>query len=153
MNRNNYQLGSNDFILNEKADDLMNNICFLANERNYHNHFPMFSTIDFNGIDEDELIMHVEALEKIHKQVKADNGVLHHHAHLYLLDQNNKGLFVIYHNDTCYGDEPVTSAPITSGRSPLEALKNAWKQWSIPPVLVLNADYYIRNITIGRVIE
>ena len=148
MNRNNYQLNSSDFILNERADNLMNNICFLANERNYKNHFPLFSTINFQGIDEEELIQHIEELEQIHSDVIFLDGSLPHKAHPYLLDEDCK----IYHNDTEYGTDINNSAPICGGKTPIEALKIAWKKWSIPPVLILNADYYVPGVSISEVI-
>ena len=145
MNSNGYRLGSGDLLLDEKAEHLMDNITFLSNERNYSKKFPLFSTIDYNGVDEDELIMHIEDLEKIYKKCNR----LHHKAHLYLLDEDNR----IYHNDTEYGTDINNSAPITSGKTPLEALVNAWKNWSIPPVLILNADYYCPGVGINEVVE
>ena len=148
VNRNNYQLGSNDFILNEKADDLMNNICFLGNERVYAKRFPLFSTIKYDDIDEDELIMHIEELEKLYSQVKP----IHHHAHLYVLS-NDGEWFHVYPNDTQYGTEPITSAPVSGGRTALEALVNAWKIWSIPPVLVLNSNHYCPNVSISTILK
>ena len=145
MNRNNYQLGSGDIVLDEKANHLMDNITFLSNERNYSRRFPMFSTIEYSGVDEDELIMHIEDLEKIYQKTNTH----HHQAHLYLLDSDCR----IYHNDTEYGTDINNSAPICGGKTPLEALKNAWKLWSIPPVLVMNSQYYCPGITINEVVE
>ena len=145
MNRNNYQLGSQDKILNKKADDLMDNICFLANERTYNKRFPEFSTIEYNGVDEEELIDAIQDLETIHKQA----GSVHHKAHPYLLSVDCK----VYHNDTEYGTDINNSAPICGGKNPLEALKNAWGKWSIPPVLILNSEHYIPGITIMDVVE
>ena len=145
MNSNGYQLGSGDVVLDSKADHLMDNITFLSNERNYHNRFPMFSTIDYNGVDEDELIMHIEDLEKIYKQCNS----FHHKAHLYLLDDDCK----VYHNDTEYGTDISNSAPICGGETPFHALQNAWRKWSIPPVLILNADFFCPGVGINEVVE
>ena len=148
MNRNNYQLGSNDPALNNKADDLMKNICFLANERNYFNHFPSFSTIDYNSMDEDELIQDIIRLETVYAEAGKHT---HHKAHLYVLEENN-GKFRILHNDTEYGTDDLTSAPVCGGKTALEALENAWRKWSIPPVLILNAEYYEPYVGIAEVI-
>jgi len=146
MNRNNYQLGSQDKILNKKADHIMDNICFLSNERNYNKRFPEFSTIEYNGVDEEELIDAIQDLETIHKQAGKN---VHHKAHPYLLDVDCK----VYHNDTEYGTDINNSAPICGGKNPLEALKNAWEKWSIPPVLILNSEYYCPGVTIMDVVE
>ena len=148
MNRDDYQLGSDDFILNEKADDLMNNICFLGNERIYAKRFPLFSTIKYDDIDEDELIMHIEELEKIYSQVNPT----HHRAHPYVLSDNS-GWFHVFHNDTEYGTDINNSAPIAGGKTPIEALKNAWKVWSIPPVLVLNSSHYCPDVSISNILR
>ncbi|MBR0059343.1 MAG: hypothetical protein IJP99_08450 [Methanobrevibacter sp.] len=145
MNSNNYQLGSGDFLLDEKAEHLMDNITFLSNERNYAKRFPMFSTIDYNGVDEDELVMHIEDLEKVY--AKAEKT--HHKAYLYVLDEDCK----VYHNDTEYGTDINNSAPICGGRTPMEALVNAWRNWSIPPVLILNSDFFCPGVGINEVVE
>lgn len=145
MNRNTYKLGSKDFTLNERADALMDTIVFLGNERNYHHHFPLFSTIEYSDVDEDELIGSIIKLETIYAEARGD---VHHKAHPYLLDSDNR----VYHNDTEFGTDINNSAPVCGGSTPLEALKNAWKKWSIPPVLILNADYYCPNISIVEVI-
>ena len=145
MNRNNYQLGSSDKLLNLKADKLMEKITFLANERNFHNRFPSFSTIEYTSVDEDELIEAIIDLETVY--AAADR--LHHKSHLYVLDDDLR----IYHNDTEYGDEPITSAPITKGLTPFQALCNAWKLWSIPPVLILGADYYVSGVDITTILR
>ena len=144
MNSNNYQLGSSDKLLNLKAERLMENITFLANERVYANRFPTYSTIDYNGVDEEELIESIINLETVY----AEADKLHHKSHLYLIDSDCR----IYHNNTEYGTDINNSAPITGGRNPLDALINAWKYWSIPPVLVLNADYYVPGVDITRIL-
>lgn len=149
MNSNGYHLGSGDFLLDEKANHLMDNITFLSNERNYAKRFPMFSTIDYNGVDEDELIMHIEDLEEVYVKARQKNKYLPHKAHLYLLDDD----FKVYHNDTEYGTDINNSAPICGGKTPFEALQNAWRKWSIPPVLILNAEYYCPGVGIGEVVE
>lgn len=142
VNRNNYRLTSNDFGLNQEADKLMEVICFLSNERVYKDHFPLFSTIKYNGVDETELIEAIEDLERIYKKT----DVLHQKAHLYVLMDDCK----IYHNTEC-GTDLITTAPICKGDTPLEALKNAWEKWSIPPVLILNADYHVPDVNIHTV--
>lgn len=144
MNRDRYKLGSKDILLDLEAEGLMEDITFLANERNYHNRFPMFSTIDYSDIEETTLIEKIIKLETVY----AKAGRVHHKAHPYFLDSDNR----IYHNDTEYGDEINNSAPICGGKTPLDALKNAWKKWSIPPVLILNAEYYVPNVGIVEVI-
>ena len=150
MNRNNYEIKTGDIILDEKAEHIMNNLCFLANERNYYYHFPEFSTIEFNGVDEEELIMHIEDLEKVYNKA----GTLNHKAYLYLMDVDNvNGGFKIYHNDTIYGTDINNSAPVAGGEDPLSALRNAWDKWSIPPVLILNANFYMPGVTISEVVE
>lgn len=156
MNRNNYQLGSQDKILNKKADDLMDNICFLANERNYNKRFPEFSTIEYNGVDEEELIDAIQDLEDIYREAtKISNyGYLHHKAHPYYLSYSRADdYYDIYPNNTEYGTDQNFSAPIIGGKTALQALQNAWKNWSIPPVLILNSEYYIPGITIMDVVE
>lgn len=148
MNRNNYQLGSDDVSLNIKADALMDKIVFLGNERNYFNHFPSFSTIDYSDADEDELIRDIISLETVYAEARTS----HPKSKLYVLDETADGKFRILHNDTKYVDEPITSAPVCGGKTPLDALKNAWKNWSIPPVLILNSEFYCPYIGIAEVI-
>ncbi len=151
MNRNNYSLGIKDVVLQKKVDYLMDNIVFLSNERVYNKHFPSFATIEFTDVDEDELVQHIEELETIYTKLRNEDvhGLLHHKAYLYILDEDMK----IYHNDLEYGVGIITSAPVTGGKNPKEALKNAWEKWSIPPVLIMNSNYYCPGITIGDVIE
>ena len=149
MNRNNYQLGSGSFELNEKADKLMEVICFLGNERVYMKSFPEYSTIKYCGIDETELIEAIEDLEKVYAKIGDDH---HHKAHTHYLSYNRiDDYYRIYPNDTEYGTDLNTSAPISGGKTPLEALQNAWKSWSIPPVLILNAQYYVPGVDIHAV--
>ena len=157
MDRNNYQLCSNSCInkieLDQKADRLMDNIIFLSNERNYAKSFPQYSTIDYSSIDEEELIMHIEELEKLYKEAKEQSkwGYLHNNAHPYLVQWNMDAKeYQVHPNEGC-GTDQITSAPITTGKTALNALINAWKMWSIPPVLVLNADYYVPGISISEV--
>ena len=154
MESNNYQLGSKNPELNDKAQDLIQVITFLSNERVYHNHFPTFATIDYNDIDEQDLIEAIGDLEKVYTNARSldVHNLLHHKAYLYVLEETFQG-FRILHNDTEYGDEPLTSAPVTGGETALDALKNAWKKWSIPPVLIMNSNYYCPNITIQEVVE
>ena len=155
MNRNNYQLGSTP-VLNEKAEDLMNTICFLSNERVYFNSFPNFSTIEYTDIDENELLQAIEDLEDIYREAVniSKYGYLHHRAHPYYLEYHRfEDEWDIHPNDTEYGTDQNFSAPICSGKTALSALKNAWKMWSIPPVLILNSEYYIPGVSIGDVIE
>ena len=153
MNRDNYRLTAHDAVLNQDADKLMEVICFLSNERVYTNRFPSFSTINYNGIDETELIEAIEDLEKLYAKAKEVEpfGILHHHSHLYYLEETSNG-FTVWHNDTKYGsDGGSTSAPVCRGKTAIDALKNAWKLWSIPPVLISNSDYYVPNVDIHTV--
>lgn len=147
MNRNNYRLGSEDTALNIKAENLIENICFLSNERTYSLHFPSFSTIKYDAINEEELIEDIIELETVYAKAKRT----HHKAHLYVLEDMG-GAFRLMHNDTEYGDEPITSAPICRGKTPLDVLKYAWRHWSIPPVLVMNADYYVPGVDITTIL-
>lgn len=149
MNRNNYRLTKNPTELSREADRLMEIITFLSNERVYKTSFPSFSTIKYDGIDETELIEAIEDLENIYKKAKkqAPYNILHHNAHLYALDEYNDR-FRVYHN-VPYGDD--YGAPIASGKTPLKALQNAWKNWSIPPVLILNSEHYVPDVDIHMV--
>ena len=152
MNTNQYKLGTKNTALNEKADFLVRNITFLANERVYHKRFPAFSTIKYTGLDEDELIMHIEDLEKIYNVARkeTDFGLLHHHAHPYiLLDEG--GHYHIYHNTKC-GTDPITTSPIAGGATALQALCNAWKVWSIPSVLIQNSKHYCPGANINKIL-
>lgn len=154
MNSNNYQLGTNNATLNDKADYLVKNITFLSNERVYAKRFPSFSSIKYDALDEEELIMHIEDLEKIYNVARrqTDFGLLHQRAHLYFLNKEGD-YFHIYHNTEC-GTDANDNAPIAGGKTAFEALCNAWKTWSIPPVLILNSKHYcpganITTITAG----
>lgn len=147
MNRNNYLLGSGDAALNIEAENLMEDICFLSNERTYSMHFPSFSTIKFDDMDEDELIDNIIELETVYAKATR----LHHKAHLYVLEDIG-GAFRLMHNDTEYGDEEITSAPICRGKTPLDVLKYAWRHWSIPPILVKNSKYYCPTVGITEVL-
>ena len=141
--------------LNQKADHLMDNIIFLSNERNYSKSFPQYSTIEYSSIDEDELIMHIEELEKIYKEAKKLSkwGYLHNNAYPYLIQWNmDEQEYQVHPNGGC-GTDPITSAPITSGRTLLDALCNAWKLWSIPPVLILNAQHYMPGVDITTILK
>lgn len=154
MNRNGYKLTNQDAFLNEKACDLMDTICFLSNERTYHLHFPLFSTIEYTDVEEQELLENIIRLETIYAEAKgaSDYGILHHKSHLYYLDKNGDG-YAVYHNDKEYcSDGPSTSAPVCHGKTPMDTLQNAWKKWSIPPVLILNADFYVEHVSIAEVI-
>ena len=146
MNRNNYRLTPNNAVLNERADALMNIITFLSNERVYKKSFPQFSTIRYDGIDETELIEAIEDLEKVYSKAER----LHHKAHLCILNER-EGRFKIYGNDTEYGTDQNNCPPLCGGATALEALKNAWRNWSIPPILILNADYYVPGVDIHTV--
>ena len=149
MNSNHYQLGTKNAALNDKADYLVRNITFLANERVSHKRFPVFSTIEYSELDEDELIMHIEDLEKVYNRARKEtDGLLHHRAHPYLLEKEGD-YYHVYHNDTKYGTDPNDNAPIAGGATAFQALCNAWKVWSIPSVLIKNSSYYCpaANIT------
>ena len=147
MHSNTYCLGSGNIALDNKADDLMMNITFLSNERVHHFRFPCFSNIDYNGIDESDLIDHIKELEKVHKEAEH----LHHRAHPYVLEHAGyEDRFIIRHNTPC-GTDQNDNAPITGGCTPLKALQHAWELWSIPPVLILNAEYYCPGTTIDDV--
>ena len=107
MNRNNYQLGSGSFELNEKADKLMEVICFLGNERVYAKRFPEYSTIKYCGIDETELIEAIEDLEKVYAKIGDDH---HHKAHTHYLSYNKiDDYYRIYPNNTEYGTDLNTT--------------------------------------------
>lgn len=151
MNSNNYQLTRNNTELNKKADDLMQIITFLSNERVYNRRFPEHSTIEYNELDEEELIEAIEDLEKIYKQVGTH---YHHRSHLYVLTYNRvNDLYRVYHNPD-YGTDPITDPPITGGKTAMDALVNAWDTWSIPPVLILNSKYYTGEaVSIRSVVE
>ena len=153
MNTNQYQLGTNNTALNEKADYLVRNITFLANERVYHKRFPAFSSIKYNALDEDELIMHIEDLEKLYNVARkeTDFGLLHHRAHPYILNEHD-GWFHIYPNDTKYGTDANDNAPIAGGKTAFQALCNAWKIWSIPSVLILNSRHYCPGADIKQIL-
>ena len=149
MNTNQYKLGTNNPSLNAKADFLVRNITFLANERVYHKRFPAFSSIKYCELDEEELLMHIEDLERVYNVAReeTDFGLLHQQAHPYiLLDEG--GYYHIYHNTKC-GTDPIDDAPIAGGATPFQALCNAWKVWSIPSVLIQNSKHYCpgANIT------
>ena len=58
----------------------------------------------------------------------------------------------VYHNSRC-GTDPITSPPITSGKTALDALTNAWKIWSIPPVIIENALYYVPDVNINMILR
>jgi len=146
MNRNNYQLGSDNAQLNARADRLMNNITFLSNERTYAQRFPSYSSINYNDVDEQELIDDITELERIYAKLREENTTLHNNAYLYVLDDG-----VIYPNDGQYTTDLTTI--VCKGIDGLSALKNAWKLWSIPPVLVMNSQYYCPGITINEVVE
>lgn len=152
MNIDHYQLGTNNPELNEKADFLIRNINFLANERVFNKRFPAFSSIKYTELDEDELIMHIEDLEKIYNVARkeTDFGLLHHRSHPYiLLDEG--GHYHIYHNTKC-GTDPITDAPIAGGKTPFQALCNAWKVWSIPSVLIQNSKHYCPGANITTIL-
>ena len=154
MNSNTYQLGSNSFELNQKADKLMEVITFLSNERVYAKSFPEYSTIKYCGIDETELIEAIEDLEKVYCEAKEKSqfGYLHHKAHTHYLSYNRiDDYYHIYPNNTEYGTDQNFSAPISGGKTALQALQNAWKNWSIPPVLILNSGYYLPDVDIHMV--
>lgn len=156
MNRNNYQLGSDSFELNEKADKLMEVICFLSHERVCAKFFPSYSSINYTDVDEQEFIEAIEDMEKVYKKGVENTkyGFLHHRAHPYYMSHNRvENEYNVYPNNTEYGSDPNFSAPVCSGKTALDALKNAWRMWSIPPVLILNSEYYIHGITINEVVE
>ena len=153
MKTNQYKLGTKNTALNEKADFLVKNITFLANERVFNKRFPAFSSINYSELDEEELIMHIEDLEKIYNVARkeTDFGLLHHRSHPYiLLDEN--GWFHVYHNDTEYGTDPITTSPIAGGATALQALCNAWKVWSIPSVLIQNSKHYCPGANINKIL-
>ena len=129
-------------------------ICFLSNERVYAKSFPQFSTIKYNGVDETELIEAIEDLEKVYDEAreKSPFGYLHHKAHTHYLSYNRiDDYYHIYPNNTEYGTDQNFSAPITGGKTAIQTLKNAWAKWGIPPVLILNADYFVPGVDIHTV--
>jgi len=149
MNRDNYRLTKNPTELSREADRLMEIITFLSNERVYKTRFPSFSTINYCEIDETELLEAIEDLEKVYEKAKKEEpfGILHHNSELYALDEF-EDRFRVYHN-VPFGDD--YGAPIASGKTPLKALQNAWKNWSIPPILIMNAQYFVPNVDIHMV--
>ena len=127
--------------MNEKDRKKVDKIVTLCNKRK----LSSFGYTEWNGADEHQLITLIKDAEKT---VKLTN----HRDWKYLLDKHYDGGFMIQNNDTQYGTDLNTSAPSVVGKTPLETLKNGWKQWSIPPFLVINANYYVKNISISDVI-
>ena len=60
--------------------------------------------------------------------------------------------WMIQTNDTEYGGQGNYNAPHSTGKTPLQALKNAWKVWSVPPILIMNAEYHIKGISISDIL-
>ena len=104
-----------------------------------------FGHAEWNGADEHQLICLIKEAERTitiesHKDWK------------YVLDDYYNGGYMLQNNDTEYGTDSNDGAPISLGDTPLETLKNAWKQWAIPPFLVMNSDYYCNGISITDVL-
>lgn len=100
---------------------------------------------EWNGAKEQELISLIKELEEEKIKFWKDWDSI-------LIACNYDAKFKIYPNSNKFGCEQITSAPIAVGNTPIQALKNAWRMWSIPPCLICNADYFIKEIKIRDVL-
>lgn len=123
--------------------DIKNKVQHLCEERRLNKFMP--KEYKWNGAKEYELICLIKELEKEKIKFWEDWDSI-------LMDCGYNKEFEIYPNSNEFGCEQITSAPITIGDTPIQALKNAWKIWSIPPCLICNADYFVKGIKIRDVL-
>ena len=127
--------------MNNQDKQKVEKIMELCGKRN----LAKFGRSNWNGADEHQLICLIKEAEKT-------VTLTSHSDWKYLLDKHYNGGYMIQGNDTKYGTDANTSAPISLGKTPLQTLKNGWKNWSIPPFLIMNANYHIKNISITDVL-
>lgn len=123
---------------------LLEKIKNLCNRRNQ----SRFGLADWDAADEQQLICLI-------KEAERTITLTHHKDWTHFLDIDegvHATTYTIYPNDGEYGTDPITSAPTTFGRNIKEALQRAWHLWSIPPFLIMNADYYCKDISITDVL-
>lgn len=127
--------------MQDKQKQLIEKIMNMCSQRK----LSRFGRAEWNGANEHALICLIKEAERT-VELKA------HRDWKYLLDEYYNGGFMIQNNDTKYGTDPNYGAPSALGDTPLQTLKNGWAQWSIPPFLVINADYYCNGISITDVL-
>lgn len=119
----------------------LNKIAQLCQQRNL-NKWGFTEDHPWDGAKERELIMLIKSAEQ--EGIKPTS-----HKEWNSILQSD---CTIIKNDTEYGTDINNNAPHSRGNTPLEALKNAWAVWSIPPLLIMNSEYYVEGISISDVL-
>lgn len=104
------------------------------------------SDVEWDGAKEHQLIALIKECER--QNIKPQN----HNDWDSVLDESSNYKWMIQSNDTKCGTDINNNAPHSMGETPLKALQNAWKRWSIPPLLIMNADYFVKGISITDVL-
>lgn len=101
---------------------------------------------EWNASNERELICLIKEAER------QDIRPVNHKDWTHMLSRGSNYSFIIQKNDTPNGCTPNYHAPCATGATPLQAMRNAWKMWSIPPILIMNSEWFVKGISITDVL-